>query len=301
MTLKHQKEFREFCERKGYPQPPVAPPLPSSILSRSVNSMLSPQLVTLPSGSADLLMATKESARIRSLSEGTNVSSKENNNVQSTNEESLNELKKDNSERAKEGEKTDLKEDDKKKEDSSTVQHIQKLEGQISISQEDKVVKSDGNDQEETASTRSQGSRKSSTDLTHIVNTTQPKQQLTYSHPIMSGQPPMYSFPGMYQQFGYPPSVPNMPSMFYPNMSFPNPGMWNFNPADQQQQFQGMPSMQQQQPAPSMQRPTGIPEQGFQIPAVSQLPTGTSFVSSANVPSVLQSATSSLPPNTSSS
>lgn len=190
-------------------------------------------------------------------------------------------------------------------------QHLRQLpkqtDGQSSLPQEvipeNKISKTEGTDADETSSLRSQGSRKSSMDLTHTVNTTQPKQQITFSQPLMTNQPPIYSqFPGMYQQFGFPPpmQVPNMPSMFYPNIPYPNTPLWGYGTTDQQQQqqFQSIPPAQHQQAASNIQRGGSLPEQTFQHAAVSQLPTGTGFQTSANISSsVLQT---NLPPNTSS-
>ncbi|XP_071153242.1 serine/threonine-protein kinase Wnk-like isoform X8 [Mytilus edulis] len=334
MNLKHQQEYREFCRQKGYPVPPVAPPIPNSIVSRNLNSMLSPQLMTLSpcvstkSASPNDLLMLKESSRFRSLSEGNHSSSKESVEVQSENEESSNELEKqtskiinDENENGKDVDKHDkgeINKDDPKrlveKVESSKddPQHLHQLpkqtDGQSSLPQEvipeNKISKSEGADADETSSLRSQGSRKSSMDLTHTVNTTQPKQQITFSQPVMTNQLPMYSqFPGMYQQFGFPPpmQVPNMPSMFYPNIPYPNTPMWGYGSTDQQQQqqFQSIPPTQHQPAGGNIQRGVGLPEQTFQHAAVSQLPpTGTGFPTSANISSsVLQT---NLPPNTSS-
>ncbi|CAC5409771.1 WNK [Mytilus coruscus] len=334
LNLKHQQEYRDFCRQKGYPVPPVAPPIPNSIVSRNFNSMLSPQLLTLSpcvstksSTPSDLLML-KESSRTRSLSEGNHISSKESVEVQSENEESSNELKKQTTSKIRNDENENVKEVDKhdkgeiNKDDSIQLvekvetskddpQHLRQLpkqtDGQSSLPQEvipeNKISKSEGTDADETSSLRSQGSRKSSMDLTHTVNTTQPKQQITFSQPLMTNQPPIYSqFPGMYQQFGFPPpmQVPNMPSMFYPNIPYPNTPLWGYGTTDQQQQqqFQSIPPAQHQQAASNIQRGGSLPEQTFQHAAVSQLPTGTGFQTSANISSsVLQT---NLPPNTSS-
>ncbi|XP_076095741.1 uncharacterized protein LOC143066794 isoform X4 [Mytilus galloprovincialis] len=335
LNLKHQEEYRDFCRKKGYPVPPVAPPIPNSIVSRNLNSMLSPQLMTLSpcvatkSASPNDLLMLKESSRFRSLSEGNHSSSKESVEVQSENEESSNELEKqttskienDENENGKDVDKHDkgeINKDDPKrlveKVESSKddPQHLHQLpkqtDGQSSLPQEvipeNKISKSEGADADETSSLRSQGSRKSSMDLTHTVNTTQPKQQITFSQPVMTNQLPMYSqFPGMYQQFGFPPpmQVPNMPSMFYPNIPYPNTPMWGYGSTDQQQQqqFQSIPPTQHQPAGSNIQRGVGLPEQTFQHAAVSQLPpTGTGFPTSANISSsVLQT---NLPPNTSS-
>ncbi|CAG2254672.1 PRKWNK [Mytilus edulis] len=335
MNLKHQQEYREFCRQKGYPVPPVAPPIPNSIVSRNLNSMLSPQLMTLSpcvstkSASPNDLLMLKESSRFRSLSEGNHSSSKESVEVQSENEESSNELEKQTTSKIKNDENENGKDVDKhdkgeiNKDDPKRLvekvesskddpQHLHQLpkqtDGQSSLPQEvipeNKISKSEGADADETSSLRSQGSRKSSMDLTHTVNTTQPKQQITFSQPVMTNQLPMYSqFPGMYQQFGFPPpmQVPNMPSMFYPNIPYPNTPMWGYGSTDQQQQqqFQSIPPTQHQPAGSNIQRGVGLPEQTFQHAAVSQLPpTGTGFPTSANISSsVLQT---NLPPNTSS-
>lgn len=335
MNLKHQEEYRDFCRQKGYPVPPVAPPIPNSIVSRNLNSMLSPQLMTLSpcvatkSASPNDLLMLKESSRFRSLSEGNHSSSKESVEVQSENEESSNELEKQTTSKIKNDENENGKDVDKhdkgeiNKDDPKRLvekvesskddpQHLHQLpkqtDGQSSLPQEvipeNKISKSEGADADETSSLRSQGSRKSSMDLTHTVNTTQPKQQITFSQPVMTNQLPMYSqFPGMYQQFGFPPpmQVPNMPSMFYPNIPYPNTPMWGYGSTDQQQQqqFQSIPPTQHQPAGSNIQRGVGLPEQTFQHAAVSQLPpTGTGFPTSANISSsVLQT---NLPPNTSS-
>ncbi|VDI17495.1 Hypothetical predicted protein [Mytilus galloprovincialis] len=335
LNLKHQEEYRDFCRKKGYPVPPVAPPIPNSIVSRNLNSMLSPQLMTLSpcvatkSASPNDLLMLKESSRFRSLSEGNHSSSKESVEVQSENEESSNELEKQTTSKIKNDENENGKDVDKhdkgeiNKDDPKRLvekvesskddpQHLHQLpkqtDGQSSLPQEvipeNKISKSEGADADETSSLRSQGSRKSSMDLTHTVNTTQPKQQITFSQPVMTNQLPMYSqFPGMYQQFGFPPpmQVPNMPSMFYPNIPYPNTPMWGYGSTDQQQQqqFQSIPPTQHQPAGSNIQRGVGLPEQTFQHAAVSQLPpTGTGFPTSANISSsVLQT---NLPPNTSS-
>ncbi|XP_063436035.1 uncharacterized protein LOC134717170 isoform X2 [Mytilus trossulus] len=334
MNMKHQQEYRDFCRQKGYPVPPIAPPIPNSIVSRNFNSMLSPQLMTLSpcvstkSASPNDLLMLKESSRTRSLSEGNHTSSKESVEVQSENEESSNELKKQTTSKIKNEENKNVKDDkndkgeinkddpkqllEKVETSKDDPQHLNQLpkqtDGQSSLPQEvipeNKISKSEGADADETSSLRSQGSRKSSMDLTHTVNTTQPKQQITFSQPVMTNQPPMYSqFPGMYQQFGFPPpmQVPNMPSMFYPNIPYPNTPMWGYGSTDQQQQqqFQSLPPTQHQPAGSNIQRGVGLPEQTFQHAAVSQLPlTGTGFPTSANISSsVLQT---NLPPNTSS-
>lgn len=318
LNTKHQNEYREYCRLKGFPVPPIAPPIPTSIVTRNLNSMLSPQLLTIPCSLSSQTTNSSGSRRKHTLSEGNVVSCKESEVQSYDNDESLNELKKDveliDKESDKTGENID-KEDDKTdtniKEETLLLQQLPKhFEGQSSLPQEvikeNKLSKAEDIDTDETSSVKSQGSRKSSTDLTHIVNTTQPKQQIPFSQPqpVMTNQQPMYSFPGMYQQFGFPPSmqVPNMPSI-YPNTPFPNPGMWGYPPQDQQQQFQNMPSVQQPQPLSCNiqgQRGMPVPEQSFQLATVSHPPpTGTGFTTSASASSVLQ-LSNNLPPNASS-
>lgn len=285
LNMKHQNEYRDYCRRKGFPVPPVAPPVPNNLVSRNLNSMLSPELLTLP---------TK---RIRAFSEGTEFI---NNKL---------EVQSDHDQMLKENVCENTDKNAFNQEESLLLKKLPKdLERQSNKSEEgisgNKNTREEASETDEVSTVKGQSSRKSSIDQTHIVNITQPKQQMTFSQqPVMTNQPPLYSFPGMYQQFSFPPSmqVPNMPGMLYPNMPFPNPGMWGFGLPDQHH-LQSMPTAQQLPTSCAVQGQRGIamPEHLLPMAAVGQFPGVMTSSSSASISSVLPVSTT-LPPNSSSS